>query len=374
MLNSNKPKIAIIMPWFTPAFKAGGPIRSIHNLVYRLCNKFDFFIVTSNTDLNDEPLNNITSNSWVTKSPGINIYYSSKNATALPLRELSKHIKPHKIFIIGIFSWQFNFLPLIYLRSYAKILSTRGMLCKTCLARGYWKKLIYLQLLKPLLCKNTVFHATDNIELDDIKGIFGKNAPIKIAENYPSLFFNDVKRDYSKTLKLCTISIISYKKNHLKVIRALKNINTPVVYNIYGPVRDDKYWQECLINISTLPTHITVCYKNAIKPDEVKIALEENDVFILPTDNENYCHAIPEALSAGLPCIISNNTPWKNLSEYNAGSNLQVDEQEIADAITAFANMTVEQKTNSSNCAIAYIKGKINLEDIDNQYKLLLCQ
>ena len=42
-------------------------------------------------------------------------------------------------------------------------------------------------------------------------------------------------------------------------------------------------------------------------------------VFLFPTLGENYGHVIQEALSAGCPCILSDQTPWNSLEENNAG-------------------------------------------------------
>ena len=48
-------QVLIFIDWFLPAYKAGGPIQSISNLVKRLKNEIDIWIVTSNEDLG-EPL------------------------------------------------------------------------------------------------------------------------------------------------------------------------------------------------------------------------------------------------------------------------------------------------------------------------------
>lgn len=39
----------------------------------------------------------------------------------------------------------------------------------------------------------------------------------------------------------------------------------------------------------------------------------------MPTFNENYGHAIVESFVAGLPVVISDRTPWRNLEKINAG-------------------------------------------------------
>ncbi|MBI9061941.1 MAG: hypothetical protein JEZ14_08115 [Marinilabiliaceae bacterium] len=45
-----KKKILIFIDWFLPGYKAGGPVRSMANMVEYLMEEYDFFIVTRNTD------------------------------------------------------------------------------------------------------------------------------------------------------------------------------------------------------------------------------------------------------------------------------------------------------------------------------------
>ena len=50
----NKPKIAILIDWYLPGTKAGGPVRSIYSLINLLKNDYDFYIITTNKDLGSE--------------------------------------------------------------------------------------------------------------------------------------------------------------------------------------------------------------------------------------------------------------------------------------------------------------------------------
>ena len=72
-----KRKILVFMDWFLPGYKAGGPIRSVANMVRALSEDFDFYIVTRNTDLSDdEPYKNIEPNKWCEKY-NAHVYYLS---------------------------------------------------------------------------------------------------------------------------------------------------------------------------------------------------------------------------------------------------------------------------------------------------------
>jgi glycosyltransferase involved in cell wall biosynthesis len=61
---------------------------------------------------------------------------------------------------------------------------------------------------------------------------------------------------------------------------------------------------------------------------------------LLPTLGENFGHSIIEALSAGLPVIISNRTPWKNLMVEGVGADLPLeDELEFVRQLEHFQSM-----------------------------------
>ena len=64
-----KPTILILVEWFSPGYRAGGPIRSVVNLVEGLKDHFDFKVITTNRDLGSEPYEGIPSelknNAWL---------------------------------------------------------------------------------------------------------------------------------------------------------------------------------------------------------------------------------------------------------------------------------------------------------------------
>ena len=63
-----KPKVVVFIDWFLPAFKAGGPIQSVANLIDHLGSEICISIVTSDRDLGDAiPLPGIDLNKWIAK-------------------------------------------------------------------------------------------------------------------------------------------------------------------------------------------------------------------------------------------------------------------------------------------------------------------
>ena len=67
--------------------------------------------------------------------------------------------------------------------------------------------------------------------------------------------------------------------------------------------------------IHKLPSNVTANYCGLLRPEQVKTVFSNYDLFFFPTRGENYGHVIAESLSVGTPVLISDQTPWLNLSE-----------------------------------------------------------
>ena len=62
--------------------------------------------------------------------------------------------------------------------------------------------------------------------------------------------------------------------------------------------------------------------------------LRESDLFIMPSDYENFGIAIVEALLAGVPVIATTRTPWRVLQEKNAGWMVEPETDALVDVLT----------------------------------------
>ena len=59
-------QVLIFIDWFLPAYKAGGPIKSVLNLTNCLSDTHDFYIISSNRDLDDTiVVENSILNKWI---------------------------------------------------------------------------------------------------------------------------------------------------------------------------------------------------------------------------------------------------------------------------------------------------------------------
>jgi glycosyltransferase involved in cell wall biosynthesis len=365
-------KIFITIPWFVPAFRAGGPVQSIANLVREFQEGVQYFIFCGDTDLNGAELENIQTNQWITYNEHTRVWYAGPDKISDTLVKLVNEQKPDILYLVGLFSWHFNIVPMLFCKGPGKILSTRGMLHPGALTQKKWKKKIYLQLFKLLEYHYKVdFHAADEEEADYIRNYFEEPTNVFVAGNFPNkMGLLPLPAKETGKLKLISIGIISPMKNILLVLQALKKVMGEIQYDLYGPVKDEEYWDLCKKQIKLLPKNIQVTYHKEIDPVRVKDVLSQSHVFILPSKSENFGHAIYEALSAGRAVITSTNTPWNDLRASKAGMNVSVDYTiEMTEAINFFAGLDEGTLSEWQHGTSEYAEKAIDLEKIREEYR-----
>ncbi len=370
-------KVLIFYEYFYPAYKAGGPIQSIANLCRTFKDEFDFYIVCNNYDYGEtKELIGIQTNCWNDfENQTAKVYYISQGVKKTTvILKIIRYLKPHVIMVNGLFSPVFSLAPLIFGHS-KKIISVRGMLHPGALSQKSFKKKLFIFLLKKTgVIKKVVFHTTDEKESEFAKNIFGKKITTVAIQNFTnkaSLLQKTKKQ--TGFINLVTVALISPMKNHALTLLALKNVASNVHYDIYGPVKDEKYWRHCLQIIDTLSPNITVTHKGSIDPQKVSSALVQGHCLVMPSKSENFSHAIYESLSSGIPVITSHFTPWNDLEKNKAGFNVDIsDLKTITSAIETLALFNDEEYRVWSASAIAYAEKSIDIDILKIQYRNLL--
>ncbi len=323
--------IIIVYDYFYPAYKAGGPVQSLTNLVVIL-KKHINFVICGAVDLHSKTnLGGISTNEWSTiKLPPsdtqLNVWYAVKLNKAI-FSKCLQDVSPAVVYLNGMFSFRFVIIPLLTIdKSKIKIvLCPRGMLQNGALAGKSLKKKLYIAALKfSGLVKNIDWHATNAEEEQDIKSVFGNKANVIVAPNIPKSPVNKITRSEKATdqLRLIYLSLIAEKKNLLQVIELVNKLAANVTLDIYGPVKDAAYWKKCEQAIAT--SNGKIKYMGDLRPEQVQDTFAKYDASIILTKGENFGHALYESLSVGRPLITSFFTPWNDLEEKKAGWNLDI--------------------------------------------------
>jgi glycosyltransferase involved in cell wall biosynthesis len=376
-----KKKILILIDWYLPGYKAGGPIQSVSNLVEHLKSEFDFLIITRNTDYCETtPYPNIKSNEWNDIEPGVQIYYFSEDQlTRNNVRNIIRKTEFDNVYLNGIYSYYFTLLPLVYLRKKHNkriIIASRGMLSEGSLNVKKAKKKFFIRAVKVLkLFDSVLFHATTEAEKNEIREVFGERIEVRTAANLPQKIRITVKPDHQlspNVVKLVNIARIAPEKNLLFALQILKLVKVNVLFDFYGPIYNQEYWTECKSALDDLPQNVKANYKGSIESERVLDTLKKYDFMFMPTTGENFGHIILQALSVGCPVIISDQTPWKKLPEKNIGWDLSLEDKEkFAEIIESCAEMSQDVYDEISYSAFDYARKYINDQEIVEQNRCL---
>ncbi len=327
-------KILILVDWFYPGYKAGGPIQSCRNFIAAMHDNFDIAVVSSDRDLGDNAAYpGIQVNQWNDYSFGTNVYYAS-SLSKHQLLQIQEEKQADYIYVNSMFSLRYAIMP-FYLFWRRKLNATlvvapRGMLQKGAMQFKSFKKKCFLQAIKLSgIHKRMVFHATDEQERIDIQFYFPGANKIIVATNFPKMeqpIFVAPKKKEGE-LNMVFISRVAPKKNLDYLLSLLRQISPALKINltIRGEAEDQNYLQACKKSAEQLPANIKITFEGPIENDCIPACIQQHQVFVLPTRGENFGHAIFEAMAAGRPVLISDQTPWRNLTGKKAGWDVPLD-------------------------------------------------
>jgi glycosyltransferase involved in cell wall biosynthesis len=374
-LNPKKTRLLIFCDWYAPAFKAGGPIRSIVNFVDRFKNQYDIHVFTSDRDINEKkPFKNIQVDHWLEKD-GYHIwYYSPGTMTYKKVKSVIAEINPDKIYLNSMFSNMIKPMVAAYM-SGRLIVAPRGMLRRSALVLKPIKKLIYLRLLKLMgLAPYLSFHSTGEDETKDIKRFFPKAKRIVLAPNLPVAVNKNLIQSEKATGKLRIVFVgrLHPIKKLDFLLEALVRAKGDIALDIVATREDADYWRKCKKLISKLQFKVDIESYIDLPHAKIKPLLEKAHLFVLPTEGENFGHAIFEALAVGCPVLISDQTPWRNLESKKAGIDLPLsDLSGFTKAIQTFVDMGDDEWQEYRNGALALARDYENNLEAVSQYKQL---
>lgn len=360
---------------FWPQKNSGGPPISIMNLVQSLKGQFEIYIISKNHEINeDKPLAGI--------EPGWNrfdfgkAFYTPKGEHGFrAIYRLIDEVKPDVIYQNSFFSVD-DLLPVLLYKKKRKqikvIVAPRGEFYPERIQVGKVKKMVYGKLFRYSgLLKDIYFQGTGQEECQQEKDFLGipddhllniQNLSIPAKECYASL------DKQPGALRLVYIARIHPTKNTLKAIEWLSSLTGEVVYDIYGSIESEAYWEQCKDAISKLPENIIVQYKGVIDHNQVATTIAGYHAYYMPTTGENFGHSIVEAMLMGKPVVISDQTPWTDVNS-NGGFALGLkDETGFVKALTELVVMDEDRYALLSQKVEQYIREKLNIDEIICQY------
>lgn len=367
---SRRPVVLVFNKFYLPGYRAGGPIRTLANLVARLGDQFSFHIVALDRDSGDDaPYPGVIERTWTTVGDAQVMYLQREMVSIRTLSAIVRSLSPDLLYLNSFFDPIFTQRLLLSRRlgligRMPVVLAPRGEFSKGALGLKAFKKRAFLYGASMVgIYRGVIWQASSSGEREDIlaslpilsrKDIFEAMNLAPVCEQ-PSLAL-EVRSD-NEPLKICFLSRISPMKNLDYALSVLGQVASKVIFTIYGPKEVPSYWAECEGLIAELPANVEVHYAGQVLPGDVKTLLSKHHLFFLPTRGENYGHVIHEALSAGLPILISDRTPWGGVVEHGCGWVFSLDDPAcFARCIDDFAGWTTDRVHIAKERAVVFAR------------------
>jgi glycosyltransferase involved in cell wall biosynthesis len=335
-----RPRVLLTADYFLPGYRGGGPIQTLSAMAQLLRNEIDAEIWTLNHDWGVSQTYSQAEMEQVRKL-GFNVQYFNETDTHLNFfANLIADLPPSAIFLNSLFSPRFT-IPLIKLKNKGLlgqtrlILAPRGECAPAALAHKGYKKTAWLTLTKLLgFYRDIHWLASSEQESGQLRAFLTSqglsDAPLTVLPEPSPLHVKTLDPSAGwlpkppGSLKIIFLARIHPVKNLHRALDALALLAEPVQFDIYGPVGDgeQRYFQTCLKKMEDLRDRHTVTYHGPLDASLVQETLLKYDLFILPSECENFGHGILEAMAAGVPVLISDQTPWRNLAGASIGWDL----------------------------------------------------
>ncbi|RFU93818.1 glycosyltransferase [Sphaerochaeta halotolerans] len=372
-------KILIVTQGYYPGQKYGGPPVSIKNFCDLMVQSIEVFIITLNHDLGDSQVYQSIAQGWNILGNCSVMYLQDKCFNRNTFEREICMLKPDVIYLQSLFQQCVLPVTMIAKKMNLKLLlAPRGELCSGAMKKKY-KKLPYIFLLRMLgLTRKIAFQSTSPEETNDIVKYFGVQSNVYYLENIPSKPRTEYNQRFKESgvARIIFISRIVEKKNLLYALICLQSVTEgDVVFDVFGSIEDEGYWEKCLKASDKLSPNIKFTYRGELAHDDVQNVMSNYDVFILPTYSENYGHVIAEALSVSVPVIISNTTPWNCVNEERAGWAIPLDNRNgFVDAINNIISMNNSQYVILSRNAKTLFENSSRYEKLKEKYLFALKQ
>jgi glycosyltransferase involved in cell wall biosynthesis len=328
-------RVALLCPEYPPSALSGGGVSAVANLIARLGQEVEFFVLTR---ARDEGGASAARDVWVPLG-NAHVYCASPGAS-LPRRvaQILTALAPDAYLTNSLFSIPLAAAPVALRRlgripSRPLLVAPRGSLHPEALRSGWAKKRAFLSVARASRAYDDVaWLASSELEAQHIRHEF-PHARVAVAGDIVDLSATAASSLPPRggkrrgQLSIAYLSRILPIKNLAGGLRMLAGLEGEVRVHVYGPATDARYHAQCVREARRLPPNVHVRFEGVVEPDRVLETLAQHQVFFLPTRGESFGYAIVEGLVSGCVPVISDRTPWRGLQDEGVGWDLPLDDE-----------------------------------------------
>ena len=342
-------KILILIAWYLPGYKAGGPIQTIKNLTDYLGDEYEFYILTGDRDLGDKvPYPGIQYHTWNRIGNARVQYVKPGGFTLKTVKQCAKN--KDILYLCGCYNDYFRTVMLLKNSGRLKqrvIVAPMGIFSPGALRLKHTKKIIYLKICKLFgWFKNVEWSVTGEQERRGVQQIIGQTAICFEARDIPRAM-NQKPLPMTKErgqLKVIFLSRISPMKNLWYALDVIKELKGDICFDIYGTTEDEVYYKTCKKKTEQLPENVKCRYMGEANPEKVLEIFSGYHVFLFPTKGENYGHVIYESMAGGCIPVLSDRTPWGELEAKKIGRVIPLEKSgDFVKALQQMADMAQDE-------------------------------
>ena len=248
-------------------------------------------------------------------------------------------------------SWVVRCLRRKNLNSRLKLVTApRGTLAPWSLAKGKWKKRIFGALFQyPALRLTDMFHATSEKEYEEIRAL-GYRQPVAIVPigmDIPEVDVFNAEAQRRREAEVRRKRVVFFGRLHKvkgvdRLVRAWEEVaRDGWELVIAGPDCGILEELKGLVAERRLPR---VSFVGEINGHAKYEFLAEADIYVLPSDTENFGVTVAEALASGTPVIASQGTPWQGLERERCGRWVPVGVEPLAAALKELMAISDEER------------------------------
>ena len=332
-----KPILTMVYFSAFPSMHAAGPAGTIERLAEELSEYFNITVISLNFDRSrrEELFHN--RDSVTTKRTGYNILYLPYKFSSI--FELYERLRKNQgsLTIHCLYDFRLSIPALLIsllVRPRKKVVHLpHGIFMDVIQNKHQLRKRLFCSFLAWRPIRARVIHvASSPREMAEVKKRVGPNARAVVIAHFASNFVRFLQQPQrEKVVGALTIAFVGRvveQKNLIFAIEALAAAGVAAQLHVFGEASDNKYVRECQRIVLERKVSELVIFRGMLTREMLLLEMSKMDLFFLPTRGENFGHAILEALSIGLPVLLSTETPWNDVGTYQAGWTLDLVERE----------------------------------------------
>jgi glycosyltransferase involved in cell wall biosynthesis len=251
-------------------------------------------------------------------------------------------------------------------RGLPHLLAPCGMLALGALQRHWWKKVpVKLWFQQRMLREAKCLHAKSSKEYEDLRRL-GLRNPIAIIGNPIARPTDSIKMSSEQFRQAHSITeskhiLLFLGRLHpvkglprlLQAWSALHKFHSTWTLVLAGP-GEAAHRREYESFASTLCCRGSVVFTGELDATRKWTALSAADLFVMPSDFENFGNSIVEALLSGIPVITTTSTPWEMLPAEGAGWFVEPDVEAVTAALRNALGLPDDKRKNMGRRAAAF--------------------